>query len=206
MPGYDPYIGRSRAWPRRHWSFLLIVALACLTGFYAFGKRHGARVRIEREQVEAGVPIVGRPWVVDGDSIRIEGVSIRLEGIDAPEWDQTCTDPNGRSWRCGLAASHQLRAHVHGNPLTCRPRAHDRYGRTVATCALPDGSDVNAWLVRQGWAIASGYSRIYVAEEAEAKADKRGIWAGTFIDPAEWRRQKADRPRHRWGGWWNARD
>jgi len=180
----------------------MIVALACLSAFYAFGRRHAARVAVDREQIEAGTPIIGRAWVVDGDSIRIEGVSIRLEGIDAPEWDQTCRDGKGRTWRCGLVASHQLREHVRGYTLTCRPRAHDRYGRTIATCALPDGSDVNAWLVRQGWAIASGYSHLYAAEEAEAKADKHGIWAGTFIDPAEWRRQKADRPRHRWG-WWN---
>jgi endonuclease YncB( thermonuclease family) len=205
MTGYDPYIGRGRGWPRRHGSFLLIVALACLTAFYGFGRHRVAHVRVDREQAEPGAPIVGRAWVVDGDSIRIEGISIRLEGIDAPEWDQTCTDANGRTWRCGLAASHELRAHVRGYALTCLPRAHDRYGRTVATCALPDGSDVNAWLVRQGFAIASGYSHIYLAEEAAAKADKRGIWAGTFIDPAEWRRQKADRPRHRWG-WWNSQN
>ncbi|HUI96179.1 MAG TPA: thermonuclease family protein [Xanthobacteraceae bacterium] len=202
MAGYHPYIGRSPGWPRRHWSFLLIVALACLTAFYAFGRRHVARLRVDREQAELGAPIIGRAFVVDGDSLRVAGVSIRLEGIDAPEWDQTCTDPNGRTWRCGLAASRQMREHVRGYELTCRPRAHDRYGRTVATCALPNGSDVNAWIVRQGFAIASGYSHIYTAEEAEAKADKRGIWSGTFIDPAEWRRQKSDRPRHRWG-WWN---
>jgi endonuclease YncB( thermonuclease family) len=94
-----------------------------------------------------------------------------------------------------------LRELVRGRELACRARAHDRYGRTVATCALPDGRDLNAWLVRQGWAIASGFSRIYAAEEAEAKAEKRGIWAGSFIDPAEWRRQKSDRPRHHWWSW-----
>jgi endonuclease YncB( thermonuclease family) len=60
---------------------------------------------------------------------------------------------------------------------------------------------VNAWLVRQGWAVASGFSGIYASEEAEAKAEKRGIWAGTFIAPREWRRQKANGPRHFFGGW-----
>ncbi len=188
-------------WPRRKPAFLLVLALACLSGFYAFGHRPAARARAERQQVVPRAPIVGRVWVVDGDSIRIAGVSIRLAGIDAPEWDQTCTDPAGRSWRCGLAAGRRLREHVRGRVLTCRPRARDRYGRTVATCALPDGADVNAWLVRGGWAIASGYSRIYAAEEADAKSEKRGIWAGSFIDPADWRRQKFDRPRRRWG-WW----
>jgi endonuclease YncB( thermonuclease family) len=174
--------------------FVLMIALACLAAFYGLGRRH-----VERPPVEAGAPILGHAWVVDGDSIRISGVSIRLEGIDAPEWDQSCTDSKGGSWLCGRAASRQLRELIRGQPLTCRPRARDRYGRTVATCTLPDGVDVNAWLVRQGWAVASGYSRLYVAEEAEAKAEKRGIWDGSFILPSEWRRQKAGHARH--GGW-----
>lgn len=201
MAGFHPYTGHR--WPGHRSRFLLVVALACLTGFYALGRRHISRLRVEPD-IELRGPIVGHAWVVDGDSIRIAGVSIRLEGIDAPEWDQTCVDSNGQSWRCGLAARHQLREHIRGRELTCRPRAFDRYGRTVATCALPDGEDVNAWLVRQGFAIAAGFSKIYAGEEAEAKADKRGIWAGTFIDPAEWRRQKSDRPHHR-RGWWSER-
>ncbi len=179
-----------------------MLAVVCLTAFYAFGRRHAQHVRGAGEQAEARGPIVGRAWVVDGDSIRIARVSIRLEGIDAPEWDQTCVDPQGRTWRCGRAASHALREHIRGREVVCRPRAHDRYGRTVAICALPDGEDINAWLVREGFAIASGFSRIYQSEQAEAKAQNRGIWAGSFIDPAQWRQQKSDRSRGRWG-WWN---
>ena len=82
--------------------------------------------------------------------------------------------------------------------LRCQPKAIDRYGRTIATCLLPDGSDVNAWLVREGWAVAYGFTRIYAAEEAEAKTAKRGIWSGSFIYPSEWRRQKG---RRGWRPW-----
>jgi endonuclease YncB( thermonuclease family) len=44
-------------------------------------------------------------------------------------------------------------------------------------------------MVRQGWAVVFGYGRNYRAEQAEAKAAKRGIWAGTFTTPAEWRQR-----------------
>jgi endonuclease YncB( thermonuclease family) len=177
---------RSSGWPGRRPTFLVVVSLLCLTAFYAVGRRH-----VERLNFAPRAPIAGPAWVVDGDSIRISGVSIRLEGIDAPEWDQSCRDSAGRSWLCGRAATNQLRERTRGQALTCLPRARDRYARVVATCSLADGTDLNAWMVRQGWAIASGFSNIYRSEEAEAKAHQRGIWAGSFIYPAEWRRQKA---------------
>lgn len=58
--------------------------------------------------------------------------------------------------------------------------------------------DINAWLVREGWALAyRRYSRAYVDEELAAKVARRGIWRGEFIRPWDWRRgerlQTADR-------------
>ena len=183
MAGFQYPYYRSRGWPGRK-LFLALIALACLAGFYAVGGRHLMRPTTTRP------PVTGAAWIVDGDSIRIGGVSIRLEGIDAPEWDQTCTDSAGRSWACGRAATRELKTRAGGQTLTCQPKVIDRYGRVIATCLLPDGTDVNAWLVREGWAVAYGFSRIYVSEEAEAKSARRGIWRGTFIYPSEWRQQK----------------
>ena len=59
-------------------------------------------------------------------------------------------------------------------------------GQTIFIMQLPDGSDVNAWMVRQGWAVAY-YSATYRPEESAAHAAKRGIWAGSFMLPSEWR-------------------
>ena len=197
MAGYtDPY-GRTAlgAQLRHRPLFLAIVATICLTGFYACSHRDVIRSHIAQRAPIDRTPIVGRAWIVDGDTIRIGGVSIRLEGIDAPEWDQPCTDADGRPWRCGLVASHRLRERARGLTFTCEPHARDRYGRVVAICTLPDGADVNAWLVREGLAVASGFSGIYRSEEADARAAKRGIWAGSFILPLQWRHQTS--PRHR---------
>ncbi len=194
MPGYQHSFGARGGWPSRKPGFLLVVALVFLAGFYAL-----SRPRLEHAPAERQQPLVGLAWIVDGDSIRLAGRSIRLDGIDAPEWDQTCLDAGGRTWRCGQAASRALREHIRGQTVTCRPRALDRYGRTIAVCALADGSDVDAWMVRQGFAIASGFSGTYAAEQAEAKAARRGIWDGTFISPANWRHQKSDHGRrHVW--------
>ncbi len=142
-------------------------------------------------------PIVGSAFVADGDTLTISGTRIRLIDIDAPELDQTCLDVQGRDWPCGRQASAQLRSHIRGHDLTCRPKSRDQYGRTLATCALPDGSNVNAWMVAQGWAMTSGYANVYGTQQADAKSAKRGLWAGSFTPPRQWRQQhpRADNSR-----------
>ncbi len=53
------------------------------------------------------------------------------------------------------------------------------------------GEDMGAWMVSQGLALAyRRYSLDYVDEEADAQAARRGIWAGEFVKPWEWRRGK----------------
>jgi endonuclease YncB( thermonuclease family) len=139
-----------------------------------------------------GLPaiVAGPATVIDGDSLSIAGWRIRLQGIDAPEWEQTCTDASGAAWACGRSAARELGLLIKGASLTCEPSEFDRYDRVLAVCALPDGTDVNAWLVRQGWAVAFGRSRHIASAEAEAKAAKRGLWAGTFERPSDWRQRK----------------
>jgi endonuclease YncB( thermonuclease family) len=136
--------------------------------------------------------ISGKAWVIDGDTIEISGNRIRLEGIDAPELDQTCTDPAGRRWPCGRTAGNELRAHIGARELTCRTGGFDRYRRALAICTLPDRSDINAWMVRQGWALATDFRGTYASEEAEAKAGSCGIWVGTFVPPSQWRHRNQD--------------
>jgi endonuclease YncB( thermonuclease family) len=201
MAGFSPPYSQPRSGrPSGHRPlFLVLVSLVCLTGFHACSRRHVERFSAERSYGEPRVPIVGRAWVVDADTIHIGRTRIRLEGIDAPETDQSCRDANGRAWLCGQAATRHLRERTRGQILTCRPRAFDRYGRVVATCSLPDGAELNAWLVRQGWALVSGFTRAYASEEAEAKAERRGIWAGSFVAPWEWRRQKSSDARRGFG-------
>lgn len=136
--------------------------------------------------------ISGRATVLDGDTLSIEGTHIRLEGIDAPEAEQTCTDAKGESWSCGKRAASELRAYIHGQRVTCKAMEVDKYDRVVGICTLPDSSDINAWMVRQGWAISYGYSGHYEPEQAAAEGEKRGLWVGTFTRPAQWRKTAPD--------------
>jgi endonuclease YncB( thermonuclease family) len=141
--------------------------------------------------------IAGTARIIDGDTIDIAGTRIRLAGIDAPESDQTCTDAAARPWACGQVATRALVAHVAGQPLKCQVSGLDPYRRVLAVCVLPDGSDINAWMVQQGWALAyTQYSDAYGPEEAQAQAAARGIWNGSFIPPWDWRHQ------HQHHGWW----
>ncbi len=127
--------------------------------------------------------------VQDGDTLRIGDTRIRLFGIDAPESKQSC-ERDGLPWLCGQEAGKFLRSLVAGQKIACVEKDRDRYGRTVATCALPDGRNLGAEMVRAGMALAYRQygGKLYDAPEAEAKAEQRGLWAGSFIRPWEWRK------------------
>lgn len=132
-------------------------------------------------------PIVGNAHVVDGDTIKIDGRSIRLHGIDAPERDQRCQDGSGTNYNCGQRASRTLSNKIGGSAVSCERKDIDRYGRIVAVCRIGD-EDLNGWLVYEGHAVAyTRYSFRYVPEEVGARLAGRGIWAGTFTTPENWR-------------------
>ncbi len=134
-------------------------------------------------------PISGFASVADGDTIRIFNSRIRLLDIDAPELEQTCENAQQKSWSCGEAATAELQKHLRGHIVTCQPHGRDYYQRVLATCSLPDGSNINSWIVRRGWAVIANRAHTYQAEEMEARLAKRGIWSGTFMVPREWRKQ-----------------
>lgn len=126
--------------------------------------------------------VAGVARVVDGDTLDLNGERIRLHGIDAPEAGQTCPRGSAGTWRCGDAASRQLRSLAHGT-VTCEGHERDAYGRLIGTC-FAGGRNINAEMVRQGYAWAFiKYAQDYASEQQEAQAAKAGIWAAST--PAE---------------------
>ena len=124
--------------------------------------------------------------VTDGDTIRVDvdGVEekIRLIGIDAPELH----NPH----ECfGQEATDRATSLLQGNSVALEADDtqddRDRYGRLLRYVFLPDGTNVNAALVRGGYAFEYTYDNPYryrddfLADQAAAEADGAGLWSAT---------------------------
>ena len=135
--------------------------------------------------------LIGHPRVVDADTLSFGKEKVRIDGIDAPEMRQQCKDASGAAYACGKVAMAALWARIGPDGVTCEGDSRDRYQRLIGFCFFADGTDMNAWIVRQGYALAyRKYSTAYIWAEDAAKAERLGIWAGEFVPPWDWRRGK----------------
>ena len=125
--------------------------------------------------------------IVEGDRLELDGTRIRLFGIDAPELAQDCGEPK-RRYPCGQEAKAALETlFLKAANIACERKEEDQDGWTLAVCRV-DGLDVGRELVKDGQALADRYySFAYSKEEQEAKQAGRGLWAGAFQPPWEWR-------------------
>jgi micrococcal nuclease len=126
--------------------------------------------------------------VMDGDTIEImhqnKPERIRLHGIDCPE--------KGQSF--GKRANQAASELMFGKSVAVRVHGKDKYGRTIGDIILPDGTNVNKVLVKDGWCwwyrkYATGDIELARAE-AEAKKAKRGLWQDAApVPPWVWRKR-----------------
>ena len=136
----------------------------------------------------------GRATVVDGDTLVIGDTRIRLNAIDAPETDQTCLDAKSRPFACGIVARDRLRQKIGESTVSCTSEGEDRYGRTLGICRL-DSEDLNRWLVAEGLALSYvQYSDQYSNVEEHARRNKKGLGAGAFTAPWDWRHRTPKTP------------
>ena len=124
--------------------------------------------------------------VSDGDTLWVRPaggppVQIRIQGLDAPEICQ----PFGPQARDALAARLLHRT------VQVATRARDMYQRSVGRVSL-EGQDVGAWMVAGGFAWSARYrggAGPYAREEAQARRDRRGLWAAGAIEPRSFRKR-----------------
>ena len=129
----------------------------------------------------------GPAQVINGDTIVFGRVYVRLYGIDAPEMEQLCRDGQRKLYDCGGIAADELRRLIAGQSLTCQRKAIKQKDQIAAVCSVGK-LDLGREMVRQGWAFAYfHYSHAYDGDQHEAKARRRGMWAGTFEWPWRWR-------------------
>ena len=116
--------------------------------------------------------------ILDGDTIEVlhnnHAERIRLNGIDCPE--------KGQAY--GKKAKQAASELVFRKEVTLETYGLDKYGRTIADVLLPDGTNVNHTLVKEGWCwwyrnYAPG-DTVLEGLEKEAQEAKRGLW----VDPA----------------------
>ena len=124
--------------------------------------------------------------MVDGDTFWVEdgspkGLKVRMIGIDAPE---TRKSQNKEVGYYGTEAKAYLEGRLRGQKVCLEYDVdrRDRYGRELTYVYLPDGTFVNAELIRGGYAVLLTIApNVRHAEEfarlqAEARVERRGVW------------------------------
>ncbi len=121
--------------------------------------------------------------VVDGDTLEIEKkVRVRFIGIDTPE----IKDRRKPIQHFGLQASKETKRLLKDSTKVClisdgEGDGIDHYGRRLAYIFSPKGIDINAHLIKYGF--ARGYFSFPFSRSEEfrvlhdqAKQEKRGLW------------------------------
>lgn len=146
----------------------------------------------------AALEIAGRAEVLDSDILRVDGYRVFLLGVESVERGQLCVI-DGRPWECWAAAVRALETIVAEGETVCQAAsAPDVLNQVIARCRV-NGEDIGARFVHAGYGLALvDETAVYAAEEATARAAAIGLWQGSFLSPAEWRRRNgivaAERP------------
>lgn len=114
------------------------------------------------------------PKVHDGDTLRCAGESVRLYGVDAPEVRRGKTPAEAFAYEARDELIRLTRGRV-----GCRFVDRDRYGRFVGKCWSSRSPDVNAAVIRSGFATEyKRYSKgLYAEAERQARASRAGVWS-----------------------------
>jgi len=132
-------------------------------------------------------PFVGQVvGVTDGDTIKVlcekQIIKVRLSDIDCPEKGQ----PYGK------AAKTATSILAFNDTVEVQENGTDRYGRTLGTVILSDGTNLNKELVVRGlawWYKKYSKNKEYEELENYARINKCGLWHDSNpIPPWEWRK------------------
>lgn len=118
------------------------------------------------------------PAIHDGDTLRCGPERVRLFGVDAPEVrrGEVPAEPFAYDAR-------DLLMRLTRGRVGCHFVERDQYGRFVGRCWSSASPDLNAALIRSGFATEyRRYSRgRYAAAEAEARRARRGVWQAESV-------------------------
>jgi hypothetical protein len=127
----------------------------------------------------------GHAIVRSDGSLLIKNRVVVLFGVYLPPSDRQCRDWN-QPLRCDSRSVLALDFLVRGF-ITCFPQGEDGEGRIHAVCyvgrtGLSDGTDLGAYLIQEGWALALPNAPFeYHALERIAQTRELGLW-GNLVD------------------------
>lgn len=178
----------------QHHALKKILSASVAVGFVSLGLPY-----LSSSATEEMTVVKGYPRVVDGDTFAFSpagGVDekksqrVRLLAMDAFETRQLCVSKEGAEYRCGEESKQAMVNIIGGGEVMCQGKNNDPFGRLVGTCFNARGKDVGEELVREGWALAfPRYGKQYVTVQHEAELKGAGVWAGTFTEPWQFRKQ-----------------
>lgn len=135
----------------------------------------------------AGQRLEGVGKAFDGHSLTVGNHPVRLNGIEAPGRKQLCATSSGTSWKCGEKSYERLLELVDGKNVVCTVDSPAGSG-AAATCSASRVKDIGRLLAAEGLAITNKHSKgKYQQELRSARSFRKGIWTGSFEDPAKWR-------------------
>ncbi len=174
---------------RRYWRLWLAAAAIVILAIAA-AVWDGPAAGVDRYLVREGDTLEWTPrdCLLSRIGLACLAQPLRLYGVDAFEAAQTCRDAQGKLWPCGAVATRRLAELVARPGFACNVDSEftDKRAREFAVCTV-DGKDVGAMLVSEGLAFYYGRGLQYLPIEAEARREKRGAWAGSFVRPQFWR-------------------
>jgi len=183
---------------RKHLFSVLIIALLTL-----FASRVGTVEKAGQSAQRNQPGMYSVSHFVDGDTIAVNmnghEEKVRFIGIDTPETHKPntpvqCYGPAAAAFTKNTIGQQQIRL-VSDSLSTDR----DRYDRLLRYVYLPDGTNLNEKLVRQGYAFYYPYfpftkSEQFKADEQAAMAEHAGLWGNCHPTPSDGGGYKMDQP------------
>lgn len=179
---------------RRHRHSLIGLLIALLLVLLGYGQQQAwfTPAGQQLQQRQPGQYQVSR--FVDGDTIEInmngQTEKIRMIGVDTPETHK----PNTPVQCYGPAAAAYTKRLIGRQPVRLEADAlssnRDRYSRLLRYVLLPDGSNVNEQLVRNGYGFYYPYfsftrAKQFAAAQAAAQREHKGLWGNCSPQPTD---------------------
>lgn len=123
---------------------------------------------------EVKVVLLQRPWSGAAGLLAARGRSVRLAGVMPTAVGRRCPSGSGAAWPCGVVARTQQRMLIRNRTVACDHNDADDKNLMVTVCRV-GGTDIGAWLLRNGWAVAEPGS-VLAELTSIARREHRGIF------------------------------